>query len=148
MSKAAAAMMGIKETVNFLIDDGEQEESFNMETEGAISALIDIAIDATDGLRKSILHKQGMEAIYQGIQDMADRAGWEVNWRYSGRAMYGKTCVGVIADNPVTVIERMALLGLTGAKMDDMGRSSIVYWPDLKTPENWQERSNSGDDDE
>ena len=63
---------------------------------------------------------------------------------YSGRAMYGKQCVGVtldrlrdfaemlvdIARDEIDVASAMA----RGVRTDDMGRSTIYYWPDAGAP--------------
>lgn len=48
---------------------------------------------------------------------------------YSGRAMYGKKCWGIVADDLVECIERAAERGLSGARYDSMGNRVIVYWP-------------------
>lgn len=48
---------------------------------------------------------------------------------YSGRGMYGKTCIGIVCDDPEDVI---AEVGVRGAQMDSMGRRTIVYWPKVK----------------
>lgn len=48
---------------------------------------------------------------------------------YSGRGMYGRTCWGITTEDAYDCIENAALLGLTGAKVDSMGRDYIVYWP-------------------
>lgn len=47
---------------------------------------------------------------------------------YSGRGMFGKTCVGIITDTAITTI---GLVGIPGAKIDNMGKQYIVYWPKL-----------------
>jgi hypothetical protein len=47
---------------------------------------------------------------------------------YSGRGMFGKTCVGVTTDDPNDLI---AQLGIRGAVVDQMGKRHIVYWPKL-----------------
>jgi len=47
---------------------------------------------------------------------------------YSGRGMFGKTCYGIVCDNPGDVI---AQVGLPGARQDSMGKSAIVYWPSV-----------------
>jgi hypothetical protein len=45
---------------------------------------------------------------------------------YSGRGMFGRTCWGIVTAVPADVI---AAVGVKGAKMDSMGRRTIVYWP-------------------
>lgn len=63
---------------------------------------------------------------------------------YSGRAMYGKQCVGVtldrfqyfaemlvdIARDEIDVASAMA----RGVRTDDIGRATIYYWPDAGAP--------------
>ena len=63
---------------------------------------------------------------------------------YSGRAMYGRTCPGVVTDDfdgptfgvhfALEVQRRgfdaaRALSALGGSRQDSMGRSTIIYWP-------------------
>lgn len=50
---------------------------------------------------------------------------------YNGRGMFGRTCLGVVCPAYVytRVIEYAAFYGLFGAKVDQMGLSMIVYWP-------------------
>ena len=43
---------------------------------------------------------------------------------------YGKKCLGIVCDDPEDVI---AEVGVKGAKMDSMGKSTIVYWPDVQS---------------
>lgn len=47
---------------------------------------------------------------------------------YSGRGMYGRTCVGITTDEPEDLI---ADAGIKGARTDSMGKRTIVYWPAL-----------------
>lgn len=50
----------------------------------------------------------------------------EVERSYSGRGMYGATCVGVVvAPRNVARAKRLA----PGASVDNMGLDAIVYWP-------------------
>lgn len=51
---------------------------------------------------------------------------------YSGRSMYGKKCVGITTNNPTMIIEQAAQFGILGAKLDSMGKDSIVYWPKIE----------------
>jgi len=60
----------------------------------------------------------------------ASATPWKIRSSYSGRGMFGKTCWAVDGDgDPMKIIEAAAALGLTGARMDDMGRGTIIYWP-------------------
>ena len=64
------------------------------------------------------------------LEDVASGVGADVYEEYSGRAMYGRKCIGISCerDNYLYVI---ATVGLRGAKTDSMGRDMIVYWPHL-----------------
>ncbi len=63
----------------------------------------------------------------------------ETRTDYSGRAMYGKTCLGFIVSNPALVGTAIALgLGdsdldpmalIASSRQDAMGREVIVYFP-------------------
>jgi hypothetical protein len=70
---------------------------------------------------------------------------------YSGRGMYGRTCLGVtisryqsetqmaldVMETASGSAERKLLqLAMRGAKRDDMGLGQIIYWPDLPWVEN------------
>jgi hypothetical protein len=73
----------------------------------------------------------------------------EVRRDYSGRGMLGQTCVGVVTDAPTEVGVRLVGAALDdfieepdlivaevarvmhGARTDDMGKSTVVYWPEL-----------------
>lgn len=48
---------------------------------------------------------------------------------YSGRGMFGQTCLGIVCDDPSDTI---ADAGVHGARQDSLGRSTIVYWPHIK----------------
>lgn len=51
---------------------------------------------------------------------------------YSGRNMYGKTCIGITTNDPDTLVEEAAFRGVKGAKQDNLGKGYIVYWPHIK----------------
>lgn len=57
-------------------------------------------------------------------------AGYEPT-AYSGRAMYGKYCVAVHLDR----YDNGESLPSDGARFDDMGRGSVIYWPHHPAPE-------------
>lgn len=65
------------------------------------------------------------------MESIAEHAEGEVREGYSGRCMYGDECWGIVGDAS-RIIEVAGGHGLFGAKMDSMGRDSIVYWPDMK----------------
>lgn len=66
------------------------------------------------------------------LQEVADTL-FDCQFRsdYSGRGMYGKKCCAITCNYAITVIEACAQRGITGAKVDDMGKGQIVYWPDI-----------------
>lgn len=74
-----------------------------------------------------------MIPVISVIDEVADIVGGSVYEEYSGRAMYGKTCVGITCEHCKTVecIEQAAIRGLSGAQFDSMGLDVIVYWPDF-----------------
>lgn len=58
---------------------------------------------------------------------------------YSGRAMYGRTCLGVVTDDLREVFRFVVALADTDCDItderictDSMGRSSIYYWPSVE----------------
>ena len=67
------------------------------------------------------------------IRDIAWGLGGQVREHYSGRFMYGKTCMGIVTDEPTAVIEEAASRGLRGALTDGMGLDTIVYWTGVQS---------------
>jgi hypothetical protein len=72
-------------------------------------------------------------------------AGYEAR-SYSGRGMYGKECVGVTCDNQADLLfdmmdhaSRTQIKQLKGCMTDSMGRSIIVYWPNIEWSEDEEE---------
>ncbi len=80
------------------------------------------------------------------LMEILEDAGYELR-SYSGRGMFGDTCVGFIidasdslltvgaelADSVYEIDERASLLRvIRGAKTDSMGLSTIVYFPRMK----------------
>lgn len=77
-------------------------------------------------------------------RDTADRvaefAQASVRTGYSGRAMYGATCVGFVVSDDEDLLLLGAALGREGldnlirdARLDSMGRNTIVYFPRYTT---------------
>lgn len=77
-------------------------------------------------------------------QDFANKLrdlGWErVRTDYSGRCMFGTTCVAV----DISTIEDLFRLGMQlgeagvevrAPRVDNMGKGAVAYWPELKTRE-------------
>ena len=81
------------------------------------------------------------------IEDFCDTGDYEFRGDYSGRYMYGRSCVGIVCDNPITAtvelfayilnededtdIDELASI-LGDARSDNMGLSMIVYFPQIK----------------
>lgn len=81
-----------------------------------------------------------MNIDFETLETIADEVGGEVRTNYSGRGMYGKTCVGIvlddsnllalgvaIADNIVRDYELRERL-TSNYSTDSMGYNTIVYW--------------------
>ena len=109
-----------------------------------------------------------VEITSSWLADLLDDAGYTAR-AYSGRAMFGAQCVAVEVDagevlavgsklahaaaedadagggDWLDVLERVSDL-MTRARVDDLGRGKIVYWPDV----DWtgEEGPDESDDDE
>ena len=66
---------------------------------------------------------------FDKLEAIADQIDGDFRPSYSGRGMGGRACAGIVTDDPMKCIELAAQRGITGAKVDSMGRQSIVYWP-------------------
>lgn len=79
------------------------------------------------------------------MESFCEDYGYAYRDDYSGRGMYGNTCVGITCDNPVqAAMELMAYLAdsiepadaldiLGTPQVDSMGCSQILYFPHLRT---------------
>lgn len=83
------------------------------------------------------------------IRELFDDAQYDIR-AYSGRCMYGEHCLAVTTDSAseaatvvLDVVQACAENGtaedvlelvsrLRGSRTDSMGRSVVVYWPDIK----------------
>ena len=76
-------------------------------------------------------------------QNELDSIAYEIEgtprYQYSGRGMYGKTCVGIVCEQRDLLRLGYAIgeyigdselrdIMLNGYTLDDMGRSIIIYW--------------------
>jgi hypothetical protein len=73
------------------------------------------------------------------LEELAQEVSGDVRTDYSGRGMYGKTCVGIVVDD-VDLLELGAAIAetiedeelrkalISGSRTDSMGYSTIVYW--------------------
>ena len=66
----------------------------------------------------------------QEVADMVPHASLRKD--YSGRGMFGKTCLAITTRGSATeIIELAAEKKIRGAKMDNMGMGFVVYWPHI-----------------
>ena len=65
------------------------------------------------------------------LEETAKAVEGQVHSDYSGRSMYGRLCYSIYCDSDIACIEEAASRGLKGAKVDNMGRGFVVYWPSL-----------------
>ena len=78
------------------------------------------------------------------LQDACDDEGVDLRTEYSGRGMYGKTCIGIVADGLGALMRTVHTLSedsrgeaLAEAMRDadpatdSMGMSTIYYWRSL-----------------
>jgi hypothetical protein len=72
------------------------------------------------------------------IRELVDDGFGTLRSDYSGRGMFGARCMGIVTDDPQGLIEEAASRGLRGAKVDGMGRDSIVYWERVSAEESEQ----------
>jgi hypothetical protein len=49
--------------------------------------------------------------------------------QYSGRGMFGKTCIGFVTGCPTDLV---AEIGVRGSRTDSLGLDTIVYWPNIE----------------
>jgi hypothetical protein len=92
-------------------------------------------------------------AEVSALLDNLNDAGYSVS-SYSGRAMYGKRCVGVKLDRSQDPFELGIQMGIylgeeakkLGYRTDSMGMGSVVYFPDLAWPEGWTDGTEDDED--
>jgi len=70
------------------------------------------------------------EAIVELLESETDATA-EVQIGYSGRGMFGKTCVGIVTDDPTAVGWAAGRIGMgydeIPSRRDSMGMDTIVY---------------------
>lgn len=96
--------------------------------------------------------REQLDAFQETIDDYDEEVGAQVRDDYSGRGMYGTTCIGVVIGDlrflPAITAELAYIVGelapsdditaLTEflwelpTETDSMGRSTIVYWPNVR----------------
>ena len=76
------------------------------------------------------------------IENFCNEYDYEFRDDYSGRCMFGKTCIGIVGDNTMLIcmqlVEYLNVEGyddivnkLGSPKTDNMGKSYIVYFPNF-----------------
>jgi hypothetical protein len=89
------------------------------------------------------------------IEEFCDRNELNLRKAYSGRNMFGRTCIGIVCDNIVGVSLELAvdlqengmndlIQLMVNASWDSMGRQSIVYFPSLQCSDEGED----GEDEE
>ncbi len=60
--------------------------------------------------------------------------GADVREDYSGRGMYGQTCIGIVCEESdlEEVVAAARKKGFKGYSTDNMGKSIIVYWKHIQ----------------
>lgn len=100
------------------------------------------------------VERMDLARMKEAVRDLIIGAGFEVREDYSGRGMNGKTCLGFVVESrggggifeaAVELTAQAAsefegidefeevIQALKGAKTDDLGRGSIIYFPNLLT---------------
>jgi hypothetical protein len=82
------------------------------------------------------------------LREVSERFNCEYRERYSGRGMYGRNCVGVVCSNPLSLCMTLGKEGFDVdliPRTDNMGLSTIVYFPDLQDD---SEDGNEGSEDD
>jgi hypothetical protein len=80
------------------------------------------------------------ETLVNIIEEAAGNYDGEIT-EYSGRSMYGKTCLGITLDDFRKIAEMLVYIAgddhdlatmlANGLTLDSMGRSMIAYWPTI-----------------
>lgn len=79
------------------------------------------------------------------LQDACDDEGIDLRTEYSGRAMYGATCIGIVADGIGSILRVIGILredsrafdlyealSVGNPRTDSMGMQTIFYWPSIR----------------
>jgi hypothetical protein len=69
--------------------------------------------------------------VSRNLQEKLEAAGLRTR-EYSGRGMYGKMCLGVVAKSSVAVFASgLSPQEIRTACTDSMGHEVVVYWPNV-----------------
>jgi hypothetical protein len=98
------------------------------------------------------------DAIKKVVENNDD---YKLRTDYSGRGMYGKACVGIVAYSPDEVLKEIILEindledpyyradiinELFDYRTDSMGLKKIIYWPNIKADEFDEEDSEESEE--
>lgn len=87
----------------------------------------------------------------QTLRLAAAELGFRLTTTYSGRGMFGATCIGVVVDDPTDLADLIGALMCAGEDdlaaglmdqpraTDNMGRGTIVYWPGVRAAQDDEE---------
>ncbi len=98
---------------------------------GDLNILIDTyGIDHVLKTIEEIKASQPQETDQEKIERIAKENNWDVNYNYSARRMFGKTCIGIVTDNlnKCTSLLFPSFIE-SGFDVDQMGKGYIVYFP-------------------
>ena len=100
-----------------------------------------------------------MNIEFDLLEQLANEVQGEVDAHYSGRAMFGQTCVGIVIDSERDLVSLgVAIAELVedddlkrvlanSTRLDTMGRGLIAYWETL-TSEDAPDEDEDEDEDE
>jgi hypothetical protein len=105
-----------------------------------------------------MMEKSALQEILEGLQDYLS---FEIR-EYSGRGMYGRTCLGVVTNpNSVHSFELAYQLGRAAREVgtfqdieeaicptqeDSMGLGSVIYWPRVPYVKDEREQDDEDED--
>ena len=75
-----------------------------------------------------------LDKVLDALEGLAEEFG-QLQTNYSGRAMFGASCTGIVTQRAQALqaaAMRLNLLELTDIRTDSMGRDTIVYWPQVQ----------------
>ena len=91
-----------------------------------------------------VIRPQTIETYVENLEYLARELDldFKVISDYSGRAMYGATCIAIIANGETLFTDRLRdeLTYIIGdePRVDNMGLDYVWYWPSLQTkPNQW-----------
>ena len=70
-----------------------------------------------------------MSGLTKVLQKLEDNRYGTMRKSYSGRFMFGESCLGFDTDDPDAVREAVVKAGYGMGRLDNMGLGWIVYWP-------------------